>query len=91
MKDDVVPSCISPKLVHIEERMSDVSSMQVNHVMMDELSDRVDKLWNIERQDETVYSCSVEDKHVHGMRLSETGPVLKEPGVRLGETGPVLK
>ena len=53
-KDDVVPSCISPKLGHIEERMSDVSSMQVNHVMMDELSDRVDKLWNIERQDGTV-------------------------------------
>ena len=25
------------------------------------------------------------------MRLTETGPVLKEPGVRLIETGPVLK
>ena len=33
----------------------------------------------------------MEDKHVHDMRLSETGPVLKEPAVRLGETGPVLK
>ena len=77
MKDDVVPSGISPKLGPIEERMSDVSSMQVNHVMMDQLSDRVDKLWDIERQDESVYSWSVEDKQVHNMRLTETGPMLK--------------
>ena len=71
--------------------MSDVSSMQVNHVMMDEPSDRVDKLWNIERHDETVCSWSVEDNHVHDMRLTETGPVLKEPGEWLRETGPMLK
>ena len=51
MKDDVVPSCISPKLGPIEKRTTDVSTMQVNHVMMDEPTDRVDKLWNIERQD----------------------------------------
>ena len=56
MTDDVVPSCISPQLGQIEERMSDVNYMHVNHVMMDELSDRVDKLWNIERHDETVCS-----------------------------------
>ena len=91
MKDDVVPSCISPKLGPTEERMSDVSSMQVNHVMMDEPSDRVDMLWDVERQDETVCSWSVEDKQVHDMRLSETGPMLKEPGVWLSETGPMFK
>ena len=79
MNDDVVPSVRSPKLGPTEERMSDVSSMQVNHVMMDEPSDRVDKLWNIERQDETVCSWSVEDNQVHDMMLTETGPVLKEP------------
>ena len=90
MKDDVVPSCISPNLGPIEERMSDVISIQVNHVMMDEPSDRVDKLCNIERHDETVCSWSVEDKQVHDMRLIETGPLLKEPGVSLSETGPVL-
>ena len=49
----------------IEERMGDESSMQVNHVMVDQLSDQVDKLWDIERQDESVCSWSVEDKHVH--------------------------
>ena len=72
--------------------MGDESSMQVNHVMMDQLSDsdRVDKLWDIERQDEIVCSWSVEDKQVHDMRLTETGPILKEPGVRLTETGPML-
>ena len=91
MKDDVVPSCISPKLGKNEGYMSDVSSMQVNHVMMDAPSDRVDKLCNIERQDETVCSRSVEDKQVHDMRLTETGPMLKEPGVWLSENGPVLK
>ena len=86
MKDDVVPSCISPKLGPFEERMSDVSSMQVNHVMMDEPSDRVDKLWNIERHDDTGPMLKEP-----GVWLSETGPVLKEPGVWLSETGPVLK
>ena len=91
MKDDFVSSCISPKLGQIEERMSDVSYMQVNHVMMDEPSDRVDKLCNIERQDETVCLWSVEDKQVHDMRLTETGPMLKEPGVWLSENGPMLK
>ena len=91
IKDDVVPSCISPKLGPIEKRTSDVSTMQVNHVMMDEPSDSVDKLWNIERQDETVCSWSVEDKQVHDMRMTDTGPMLKEPGVRLTETGPMLK
>ena len=59
--------------------MSDVNSMQVNHVMMDERSDRVDTLCNIERQADTVCSWSVEDKQVHDMTLTETGPVLKEP------------
>ena len=59
--------------------------------MMDEPSDRVDKLWNSERHDETVCSWFVEDKQVHDIRWRETGPVLKEPGVRLREAGPVLK
>ena len=86
MKDDVVPACISPKLGPFEERMSDVSSMQVNHVMMDEPSDRVDKLWNIERHDDTGPMLKEP-----GVWLSETGPMLKEPGVWLSETGPVLK
>ena len=73
--------------------MSDDSSMQVNNVMTDQLSDsdRVNKLWDIERQDETVCSWSVEDKQVHDTRLTETGPMLKEPEVRLNEAGPVLK
>ena len=91
MKDEVVPFCIAPKLGQTEERIRDMSSMQVNHVMMDEPSDRVDKLWNIERQDETVCSWSVEDKQVHDIMLTETGPMLKGPGVRLRDTGPVLK
>ena len=56
----------------IEERMGDESSMKVNHVMMDQLSDQVDKLWDIERQDESVYSCSVEDKQVHDIWQAET-------------------
>ena len=80
MKDDVVPSCISPKLGQIEERMSDVNSMHVNHVMMDEPSDRVDTLWNIEQQVETVCSWSVDDKQVHDMRLTETGPCSNQFG-----------
>ena len=90
MKDDAVPSCISPKLGQIEERMSDLSSMQVNHMMMDEPSDRVDKSWNIERHDDTVCSWSVDDKQVHDMRLSDIVPVLNEPGVWLSVTGPEL-
>ena len=56
----------------IEERMGDGSSVQVNHVMMDQLSVRVDKLWDIERQDESVCSWSVEDKQVHDMWQAET-------------------
>ena len=79
MNDDVFPSVRSPKLGPTEERMSDDNYMQVNHVMVDEPSDRVDTLCNIERQGETVCSWSVEDKQVHDMRLTETGPVLKEP------------
>ena len=38
-----------------------------------------------------VCSWSVEDKQVHDMRSTETGPMLKEPGMRLIETGPMLK
>ena len=55
MKDDVVPSGISPNIGPIDECMGDESSMQVNHVMTDQLSDsdRVDTLWDIERHDET--------------------------------------
>ena len=78
----------------IQEHMGDGSSIQVNHVMMDQLSDQVDKLWDIERQDESVYSWSVEDRQVHdiwqtetGVRLTETGVRLTETGVRLTETG----
>ena len=78
----------------IEERMGDESSMQVNHVMMDQLSDRVDKLWDIERQAESVYSWFVKDKQVHdilvtetGVRVTETGPRFTETGSRVTETG----
>ena len=78
MKDDVVPSGISPHLFPIEEHMGDESSMQVNHIMMDQLSDRVDKSWDIERHDESVYSWFIH-KQVHYMRLTDTDPMLKEP------------
>ena len=71
----------------IEERMVNESSMQVNHVMMDQLSDQVDKLWDIERQGESVYSWFVKDKHGHDILVTETGSRFIETGVRLTETG----
>ena len=71
----------------IEERMGDESSMQVNHVMMDQLSDQVDKLWDIERQGESVYSWFVKDKQGHDILVTETGSRFTETGVRLTETG----
>ena len=73
------------------ERMGDESSTQVNHVMMDQLSDQVDKLCDIERQGESVYSWFVKDKQGHDILVTETGSRFTETGVRLTETGPMVE